>query len=916
MKKLILTALLALMTLAAHALTYDVSGKWDAVSGSGSHSDNDINGVVFARLDNTYSGSQVLLTADDLVGILPKTDATGITRAKITSISVKMESNGAYIGSGSIKIDAYAQNIEESAFPVIDNKPQYFSFTKDNLATVTITPDDVAENEVTNGGIFTVTLNFGPEGFIYTGKSLLLTIFAEDTFEDWYASDPDDSLGWWNGIYTYVPGGGTRSGGYSDSTTAIETLSGDLVNSKNVIPYFLFTYEEEVEKFGPTVTEGPADVFTTPSYDSPEIGSQSSGQILPHDAYNYSNSFCQTLYTSDDLKGLNSLTNAGEDVKAKITSFIFKLFSEQGGYYSGSFSSTIYIKNVDASITDFAEIGGTKQWFDDYKDGSVVAHFESPDYYFEEIYGEIEYTVTLDEATPFIYEGGSILITWISEGNVNQDDMASILSSQVFKSDAGHSCVITTGKDLSNTSGAIQKIGYAQPYLSSYLPVLKIDYVPLTYSGGETKTQIKLANAQLGVAKAADRTGKAGNNVYMKFDIEDAADCGTYDLYLGANNKVGSITGTHGIVNFLVKTDTKGNLVDQIMTVKPQTANSSVIDGEMTIAADDIAALFKAPVVTETVGTVVYTSYYYTTSTAELRGAAAVKMTASDNAVTAISLGSGLTIMYQGNGSTGYYDAFEPLIPASATSWEISRDPAQNDGVISFYKTGSVASIPVIRREPQIDQLNGLISIKPTAEYVCLKGATVTADAPATVSTTTDSYSLKLQAAEDYRVRFTPGSELVAEIELPGGEEKIVMEEDEEYLMFYTTQGATMQYRLEPTQPEEPGINALAEDAADSSYDNSHEWTTAEKGYINLNLQENKGNKVFVRTVDTKGNARLTAYREIKADGTTSGVADIDAADAADAEYFNLQGIRVSGELTPGIYIRRQGTTATKVTVK
>lgn len=910
MKKLILTALLALMTLAAQALTYDVSGKWDAVSGSGSHSDNDINGVVFARLDNTYSGSQVLLTADDLVGILPKTDATGITRAKITSISVKMESNGAYIGSGTIKIDAYAQNIEESAFPVIDNKPQYFSFTKDNLATVTITPDDVAENEVTNGGIFTVTLNFGPEGFIYTGKSLLLTIFAEDTFEDWYASDPDDSLGWWNGIYTYVPGGGTRSGGYSDSTTAIETLSGDLANSKNVIPYFLFTYEEEVEKFGPTVTEGPADVFTTPSYDSPEIGSQSSGQILPHDPENYTNSFCQTLYTASDLKGLNKMTEAGEEVKAKITSFTFKMSAED--YYSGSFSSVIYIQNSEAD--DFPVKDGKKQWFDDYKSG-VMVQFQTDEYEGLETYEPIEFTVTLDKDAPFIYEGGSIVITWISEGKLTSMMGAGLLS-QVFNSDTGHSCVISTDKDLSNTSGAIQKIGYAQPYLSSYLPVLKIDYVPLTYSGGETKTQIKLANAQLGVAKAADRTGKAGNNVYMKFDIEDAADCGTYDLYLGANNKVGSITGTHGIVNFLVKTDTKGNLVDQIMTVKPQTANSSVIDGEMTIAADDIAALFKAPVVTETVGAVVYTSYYYTTSTAELRGAAAVKMTASDNAVTAISLGSGLTIMYQGNGSTGYYDAFEPLIPASATSWEISRDPAQNDGVISFYKTGSVASIPVIRREPQIDQLNGLISIKPTAEYVCLKGATVTADAPAIVSTTTDSYSLKLQAAEDYRVRFTPGSELVAEIELPGGEEKIVMEEDEEYLMFYTTQGATLQYRLEPTAQPEPGINALAEEETSSSYDNSHEWTTAEKGYINLNLQENKGNKVFVRTVDTKGNARLTAYREIKADGTTSGVADIDAADAADAEYFNLQGIRVSGELTPGIYIRRQGTTATKVTVK
>lgn len=48
-----------------------------------------------------------------------------------------------------------------------------------------------------------------------------------------------------------------------------------------------------------------------------------------------------------------------------------------------------------------------------------------------------------------------------------------------------------------------------------------------------------------------------------------------------------------------------------------------------------------------------------------------------------------------------------------------------------------------------------------------------------------------------------------------------------------------------------------------------------------------------------------------------SGVADV-AVDANDApaEYYNLQGVRVSGELVPGIYIRRQGNTAVKVMVK
>ncbi len=893
MKKLILTALLAVMAFAASALTYDVSGKWSEVSGYGSHSDNDINGVVFARLDNTYSGSQVLLTAEDLVGIVPKTDAAGITRAKITSISVKMESNGAYIGSGTIKIDAYAQNIEESSFPVIDNKPQYFSFTKDNLATVTITPDEVAENEVTIGGIFTVTLNFGPEGFIYTGKSLLLTIFSEDTFEDWYASDPNDSLSWWNGIYTYVPGGGTRSGGYSDSTTAIETLSGDLANSKNVIPHFLFTYEEEVETLGPTVTEGPADVYYTPNYTTPDTGNGGAGQILPHDPYNYTNSFCQTLYTATDLLGLNKINESGENVKAKITSFTFKM-SGADGYLLGSFSSTIYVQNIDA--TQFPIKNDKKQWFNDYQAGSI-GHFQSQEFYYDEESDPFEFSVILDE--PIIYEGGSLLITWISEGSMAEGYR---LISQVFTGEGIRSGVISKDNaDLSNTTGDLSNG-------SSNLPVLKIDYVPLTYSGGEAKTVVSFANVQYGVTKATDSKGAEANNVYVEFDLEDASDCGSYDIYMGTN-QIGHMTGKHGFVNFLTVSDK-----DQTISVKPNGGENVIGGTPLTIAAADLNALFDGPAVTETVGTMLYGSYDYTATKADLKGAAAVKI-ATSAPVSAIKPGGNLQIMFHGIGTNGYNDAFEALIPASATSWEIARNPALNDGVISFFQNATTTSIAVQRREPQTEEISGRISLKPAADYVCLSGAAVTEDAPAAASATTATVTVSREAASSYAVNFTAETPLEFDVTLPTGSEKIVMEEDDEYLMFYTTSSATLQYRIEPTAPAEPGINALAEEVP-SSYDNTHDWTTADKGYVNISLADNKSTKVFVRTVDTNGNARLTAYREIKADGTTSGVAEIETDGTDAAEYYNLQGIRVSGELTPGIYIRRSGQTATKVTVK
>lgn len=50
--------------------------------------------------------------------------------------------------------------------------------------------------------------------------------------------------------------------------------------------------------------------------------------------------------------------------------------------------------------------------------------------------------------------------------------------------------------------------------------------------------------------------------------------------------------------------------------------------------------------------------------------------------------------------------------------------------------------------------------------------------------------------------------------------------------------------------------------------------------------------------------------------GGTTGIADIELGEEAPAEYYNLQGVRMEGELTPGLYIRRQGNKATKVIVK
>lgn len=47
-----------------------------------------------------------------------------------------------------------------------------------------------------------------------------------------------------------------------------------------------------------------------------------------------------------------------------------------------------------------------------------------------------------------------------------------------------------------------------------------------------------------------------------------------------------------------------------------------------------------------------------------------------------------------------------------------------------------------------------------------------------------------------------------------------------------------------------------------------------------------------------------------------SGIADVELDANAPVEFYNLQGVRVQGDLAPGLYIRRQGNNATKILVK
>lgn len=77
-------------------------------------------------------------------------------------------------------------------------------------------------------------------------------------------------------------------------------------------------------------------------------------------------------------------------------------------------------------------------------------------------------------------------------------------------------------------------------------------------------------------------------------------------------------------------------------------------------------------------------------------------------------------------------------------------------------------------------------------------------------------------------------------------------------------------------------------------------------------------------TIDAAGNADMlinVTWENIPIKVTfvgkkVAGISDITVDTDAPAEYYNLNGVRISGELAPGLYIRRQGNSVSKVVVK
>ena len=125
-------------------------------------------------------------------------------------------------------------------------------------------------------------------------------------------------------------------------------------------------------------------------------------------------------------------------------------------------------------------------------------------------------------------------------------------------------------------------------------------------------------------------------------------------------------------------------------------------------------------------------------------------------------------------------------------------------------------------------------------------------------------------------------------------------------------EGCTAYYKFEVVN-DQPAIETFALEA--------DTWYPVENNTIDLTkLPETTGNEklqITVKAVNADGaESEVYTTEPFANPGGTVGITDIEIDNSAAAEYYNLQGVRMEGELTPGLYIRRQGNKATKVIVK
>ena len=441
--------------------------------------------------------------------------------------------------------------------------------------------------------------------------------------------------------------------------------------------------------------------------------------------------------------------------------------------------------------------------------------------------------------------------------------------------------------------------------------MLKLGYTPVTVTAAVKP--VVFDNVTLSLHKVDATPGlfygiTEANTISINFELVNAAEDGKYDITL-ANENVGTLTGTSGMINFVGYPK-----ADLVLEVTPQA--EGVIGTSYTISLEkDIAVLFPNPEVEATGETAAFAEF-----------AAHLDRSATVEAVAKFKFNTEVPVAHM-KGSTSVQtikavtstmnmpDCFDSFRPAAEYN-----DYAANDGYISYYCSNLVSATvdKGVFQNPSAQNLT--VGFSMDYPLVFMKTPVLADAAPTEVTTNSGFDSTTLNREYDNGSGFSysksqvsaridfENTDLTLEITYPN---KLTVVETEGYITFYAPEGHKIKYIFEPDP------NAGAEDAparVKLLADEEENWIEHDSN-IYSHSTEVPGSLV-VKHVDADGNDGETVSYSIDGDGNTTGIEKVSVDNAAaPAEFFDLNGRRVANPST-GIYIIRQGSKVSKVLVK
>lgn len=896
MKKQLLTAILALASLAATAATgsgtFYLGGqsKWDGLTYENADGGSS---MIFVSNYGTYSASQTILSDLDLVDLVPTTAADGTTtKAKITGIKFKVTIGDWYGGDGSVPVTVYANNYDETTFPKNGSAKQWAPYTTEHTATASIDPNDE--------GLFsyetTIVLTFD-NPIIYEGKSLLLTAFAENA-----ASGVIGDFNYGTGSFDPANSSDSKQATIV-SASPITSLSGNLSGATGLLPILALDYELVEEKAGPSVTPG--------EYTTKPVGEKKSQQCGDSHYFpmnlDKESSIAQSIYTPNELDFLYTVNVAGT-TKGEISEITFYV-NPYPEMLVGEISLNLYLQNVPQTKFN-TNASGKEVWFD-YSGASktTITIDESnpnglaPAFNYEND-GPLPITVKLAE--PFIYEGEGLVITWEQSGNFTSGMGSDYIldSSVVFtpSQTQTYSAVTCTGNVPETITASDGE---------KFLPYLEIGYTPLTYGATQDVVSFESVTYSTNVVTGTASTSTRLNNLAVHFTINDPADHAPYTIKQG-NDVLGTVSTKEGTINFFQKP-----AKDVILSVVP---TGDAIGTTATVPADAFDAFFGAPTV-EPVATGLWGEIdlkYNAPTKVDCSGVAQFRVTASTDAAYFSITSTGAQIITE---NSDLPEGFEGFYPAGA--W---NDIKACNGLVAYRKVGSIVSATLKGGMFTWPSSRMSIALGFGVNYPLVDATPAVSDGnvtPAAAPAKAGETKLVVKynngssyGADQCSAVFDEASTLTHfSYVYPNALAFHDLTETEGCIMFVAPEGHKLQHAVEELLPATPAAKAVVREVTDEA-EGEHAWEDLDGQIATYAIDDYRGKNIHIRSIDGNGATSGHLSYGIDADGNVSGIADALAPAEAEAQWFNLQGIEIAEPAAAGIYIRRQGNSAVKVIIK